>query len=339
MNNSIWLNLINWSKRNHSHLPWREKRSLYHTLVSEIMLQQTTVSTVIPRFEKFIKKFPDISTLAEASEKEVLKSWEGLGYYSRARRLHGASKVICDLEYFPEKFDELISIKGIGEYTANALLSIGMEKKELSLDSNLIRVLARFFGINNTKENCKKILYEKFNDKKILNLKNISFRALNESIMDLGRVYCQARKTDCLLCPLRKECVSFENNNQLLIPIIEKKKKVKKINLDVLRVLNVKNDKILFFTRPKGKWLEGQLELPSFVFNNSTINQFPRISGIEFTGLPFVSSTITKYKIKNHIIKDQKISFDQDSAIWISKTNIENYSITSVSKKILSRFL
>jgi len=335
MNVSLAQKLIAWSKSNYSDLPWRQNRTLYKTLVSEIMLQQTTVSTVKPRFLAFIEQFPNLSKLAQAQGAEVLKAWEGLGYYSRARRLHHAANVINKMSTFPESYDDLIKIKGIGEYTGNAILAIGMNKKALAFDANIERVLARYFGIYEKKGICSKHLSKKFADGEILDLK-ISFRDFNESLMDLGRTYCKANKTDCLLCPLSQSCKSLIDKKVLLTPEKIIKTKVLKEELKILRVLYKRSGKYLFFKRPKGKWLQDQLELPSFIIGNSKLKQYPGLKKFNIEKLPLLESSITKYKIKNYIINLNSIKLDPKKSIWIKSEDFKKYHLSSVTKKILN---
>ena len=157
--------LVDWSQKNYAHLPWRKNRSLYGTLVSEIMLQQTTVSTVEKHFERFISKYPNISSLAKIDEEQMLIEWKGLGYYRRARNLLNAAKQIENefMGNIPENFQQLKSIKGIGDYTANAILSIGANKKALPLDANLERVFSRLYGLKEKKgPKLLKLIQEKF---------------------------------------------------------------------------------------------------------------------------------------------------------------------------------
>src|SRR5690606_19105274 len=145
----MWSHLLTWSAREFGHLPWRKERTLYRTLVSEIMLQQTTVSTVLQHYERFLKRFPDLTTLAAASEEEMLIAWDGLGYYRRAKNLKRiAEMLVADWDgQFRERADDLLMIKGIGPYTSNALLAIGMVRPALAVDAILERVLARINGL------------------------------------------------------------------------------------------------------------------------------------------------------------------------------------------------
>ena len=254
--------LINWSKKNYSDLPWRRKRSLYNTLVSEIMLQQTTVGTVINHFDKFINKYPTIEALSKTSEEEICIAWKGLGYYRRARNLRKAAiGIVEDFQgKIPLDFEKLKTIPGIGEYTASALLAIGANKKALAIDANLERVLSRLYRISVEKgPKLQKELKTLFEQGKLFKGRsNLNWRNLNESLMDLGRVYCQANKVDCLACPLSKDC-AVANENPLIYPSkLKKGKKRESIDLELLRVLVKKDNLFLAYKKSENEWLSGQ---------------------------------------------------------------------------------
>jgi len=231
MAHTLFSNLIDWSKNQYSHLPWREKRTLYKTLVSEIMLQQTTVGTVLNHFERFLSEYPTIQDLANTTEEQVCISWKGLGYYRRARSLRNvAIQVVEDFGgKIPTNLDDLQTLKGIGPYTANAIVAIGADKKALAVDANLERVLARFYGIDVEKGlKLQKRLWSDFAHKKIMaEMDGLSARAINEAMMDLGRIICQARKASCVLCPLASGCKAKASGDPLQIKQKEKKKKTK----------------------------------------------------------------------------------------------------------------
>ncbi|MBC7538816.1 MAG: A/G-specific adenine glycosylase, partial [Bacteriovorax sp.] len=150
MSQKHFSNLIEWSHSQYSHLPWRSQRTLYRTLVSEIMLQQTTVGTVLNHFEKFLSEYPTIFDLAKSSEEQICISWKGLGYYRRARNLRNLAIQIVDQfnGEIPTDLDSLLNLKGIGPYTANAIIAIGADLRGLAVDANLERVLSRFYGIS-----------------------------------------------------------------------------------------------------------------------------------------------------------------------------------------------
>ncbi|MCY4524109.1 MAG: hypothetical protein OXB84_05155 [Halobacteriovoraceae bacterium] len=309
--------LINWSKKEHSVLPWRKNRSLYTTLVSEFMLQQTNVSTVINHYDNFIKSFPNISSLASSSQEYVLKNWQGLGYYKRAKNLHKAAIDIVNNynKQIPQNYKDLTSIKGIGEYTANAILAIGYNKPALALDANIERVLSRIYLLSDNKgKPLKKKIYTLFSNKKILqNIEKLGSRALNESLMDLGRVFCHARKTNCGPCPVKTKCMAYIKNTPLKFPIINHPTKKEIVELELLRIFVAKNDKILAYRKKENEWLAGQLEIPTFIVKTPDISlkQYPWLNKkINLQRLKFFKTTITKYKIKNYILTTNNNQFN-----------------------------
>ena len=338
--------LLNWSKDEFSHLPWRQDRSLYRTLVSEIMLQQTTVGTVKNHYERFLKRFPTLQSLASSSEDELTVAWKGLGYYRRARNLKKIAEEIT-LQHagvFPEDLDTLLRIPGIGPYTANAILGIGMDKRALAVDANLERVISRLFGIQAQKGlKLQKEIQTLFLDKKIFTNK-VSFRQLNESLMDLGRTFCQARKATCELCPLKKECMAFSSGEPLSLPLTTQVK-LKKVenNIHLLRVVVSKKNKVLVCKRQKNEWLSGQFEIPTFIISTTdkSLKQYPHFPGIpehDFS-FSFVTS-ITKYKIKNSVLVIPEKEFNALGVSleteWRSIDN-ENSNLTTATLKTLTK--
>jgi A/G-specific adenine glycosylase len=298
--------LLSWSEKEFSHLPWRQNRSLYRTLVSEIMLQQTTVSTVTNHFEKFMSTFPTLESLAEASESELLVAWKGLGYYRRARNLKKIAEVLTtDYQgHFPHDSDELMKIKGIGPYTSNAIIGIGMDKKALALDANLERVISRLFNLSAEKGlKLQKEIQHLFLQKKIFNQK-VSFRKLNEALMDIGRTFCQARRVSCEFCPLKNDCYSFQHGVPLELPYAHEKsiKKTVEHDLHLLRVFVMRKDQILVYQKSSKEWLSGQFEVPTFIISSTDkkIKQYPIINEIHKIEMSF-KTAITKYKINNSV--------------------------------------
>lgn len=309
--------LIQWSQADFSDLPWRKNRTIYGTLVSEIMLQQTTVGTVKNHYERFLQRFPDLKSLATASEEELLVAWKGLGYYRRARNLKKISEHLF-LEHqgkFPSTTDELQQIPGIGPYTSHALIAIGKDQRGLAVDANLERVIARYYGLKFEKgPKLQKKILELFQTNKIFPDFDLSYRALNEALMDLGRTYCQARKATCELCPLKKECVAFKSKTPLSFPV-EKTVSADKIKdeheLHLLRVLVIKKNKILVYKKTEKQWLSGQYEVPTMVISTTdkTLKQYPVLkSKFDHKKLKSYKTGITKYKIVNSIYEaDQKM--------------------------------
>ncbi|WP_185871727.1 A/G-specific adenine glycosylase [Blattabacterium cuenoti] len=216
--------IITWYKRNHRKLPWRETKKPYYILVSEFMLQQTKVSKrTIKYYLNFIKKFSSLEKLAQAEEKDVLKKWEGLGYYSRAKYLHSfAKKLINDKKYFPKKYQELIKYKGIGPYTGAAIASICFNEVVPAIDGNACRVFSRYFGVYDditctTTKNMFQTTVLKVMDFKYPGI-------FNQAIMDLGSILCTPKNPKCLLCPVKNSCFSIRNGTVGKLPV----KKIKK---------------------------------------------------------------------------------------------------------------
>lgn len=201
--------LVQWYNRNHRVLPFREMQNPYYVLVSEMMLQQTQVKTMIPYYERFIKTYPTLFSLSQAKEEDVLKQWEGLGYYSRAKNLLLCAKEVVDTYngILPKERDLLLALKGIGPYMASALRAIGYDLKDIAVDGNLIRVYARLnkdSNLKNSKEmvrNTYRFFFER--------LKKESPSLFNQALMDLGELVCLPNGAPfCAQCPFKEECLA-----------------------------------------------------------------------------------------------------------------------------------
>lgn len=308
--------LINWSLSRNYDLPWRLNRTLYSTLVSEIMLQQTTVQTVLNHYEHFLKKYPSIDSLAQASEEELTIQWKGLGYYRRARNLRSACIAIMKNHSgkIPLDYDELIKIKGIGEYTANALLAIGANQRALAIDANLERVLSRIYNIPDLKGlKLQRKITKLFNENKIChNMGTLGARNLNEALMDLGRIYCKANNVFCDLCPMKESCLAHKHKIELKLPTKESSVKKEKEVLKLLRVIVEDNNKFFVYKKKSNEWLSLQNELPTyFISGTSETKQYPKLKlDLEFDLLPMIKTAITKYAIENYIIIMNKAEFE-----------------------------
>lgn len=338
--------LIQWSQTDFTDLPWRKKRTLYGTLVSEIMLQQTTVGTVKNHYERFLQRFPDLQSLARASEEEVLVAWKGLGYYRRARNLKKISEHIftqCNGK-FPATALELQQIAGIGPYTSHALVAIGKDARGLAVDANLERVIARLYGLEFEKgPKLQKKILELFMDEKIFTGFKLSYRALNEALMDLGRTYCQARKASCELCPLKNECHAFKTKSQLSFPMEKTtNSKDKEFHeLQLLRILVIKKNKILSYKKSDKEWLTNQFEVPTLIISTSdqSLKQYPLLkSKLDLKKLKQFKTSITKYKITNFILEtNQKVIKELGFSRELEWKDLEdeNSNLSTASSKAL----
>lgn len=231
--------IISWFRENGRALPWRETRDLYAIWLSEIILQQTRIVQGLEYWERFMAQYPTVEALAAASEDDVLKLWQGLGYYSRARNLHAAAKQIVEMGKFPDTLEGIKSLKGVGDYTAAAIGSFAFDIPAAVVDGNVYRVLSRYFGIDtpiNSTQGKKEFaalaqsLIPGGGNEKIkpeafeMELSPIS--AYNQGMMDFGAIQCTPQSPKCLLCPLAETCEALRNDRVAELPVKEKKLKV-----------------------------------------------------------------------------------------------------------------
>ncbi len=279
---SIWFSkqVLAWYQRSgRKDLPWQQNPSLYRVWVSEIMLQQTQVKTVIPYYLKFMQQFPDISKLAVAEIDLVLHYWSGLGYYSRARNLHKTAQIIQD-QYqgqFPTQFEQVFALPGIGRSTAGAILALALEQIHPILDGNVKRVLARYQMIEGWSEKVFWQWAEYY-------LPQQSIRAYTQAMMDLGANICTRTQPQCKQCPLQLRCQAYQNQCQLEFPQ-KKPKKSRPIQKKRLLILQYNNQILLQQRPPTGIW-GGLWSFPECDWEQE-ITQFC---------LPFISGTIASIR-------------------------------------------
>lgn len=254
--------LVNWYEMEKRDLPWRHERDPYKIWVSEIMLQQTRVETVIPYFNRFIEQFPTIDALANADEENVLKAWEGLGYYSRVRNLQSAVKEVAE-NYggvVPEKKENFLSLKGVGPYTGGAVLSIAYGLPEPAVDGNVMRVISRLLTIweDIAKPSTRKIFEQAV--EVLMYKENPS--SFNQALMELGAIICTPISPSCLLCPVQNHCQAFEEGLQRELPVKTKKKSDKKVHMGAV-VLMTSDGRILIEKRPNSGLLANLWQFPN----------------------------------------------------------------------------
>ena len=222
--------LINWYRENKRELPWRNTTDPYKIWLSEIILQQTRVQQGLPYYEKFTNQFPTINELADASEQDVLLLWQGLGYYSRARNMHYTAKMIVD-KYngnFPENHNEILALKGVGEYTAAAIASFAFDKAYPVLDGNVFRFISRLFGI-------EKPIDTSTGKKEITKALDLIFNTqkpalFNQAIMEFGATHCTPKKPKCDTCIFNMQCEALGSKKVMSIPVKKGKTKILKVN-------------------------------------------------------------------------------------------------------------
>ena len=246
--------LLNWFYQNKRDLPWRHGRSPYRVWVSEIMLQQTQVKTVIPYYKKWIKKYPTLNSFKESKFDDVIKMWEGLGYYSRCKNMFNAAKLIKSS--FPNNYDDLIQLPGIGDYTAKTILAIAFKKNLVGIDTNLERIGYRILGLKTkTKRNQKRVIGFLEENQCTENPGDY-----NEALMDLGSSLCKASITHCNECPLKNICKAYTHSSPTSYPTPKASKKIPIHNV-AISVIEYQN-KVLITKRQNTKFLSGLWEFP-----------------------------------------------------------------------------
>ena len=311
--------ILYWYDNNKRSLPWRKKLSQvkreYYTLVSEFMLQQTQVATVIPYFNNFIKDIPDIKSLSKIKEHKLLKYWEGLGYYSRVRNLKKTAQILEKNfnRRLPSTIEELKLLPGIGDYTSNAIMAIAFNKPFIPLDGNIERVIKRLLNLKLPKEISKDNLVK---NKKIL---GNSTRASDyaQALMELGALICRPKNPLCHQCPLIKNCKSFKKKDFEIIK--ERKKKIDKFYL--LEVYK-KNNKFLLIKNTKFNFLKNLQIFP--------MKQISKPDNLA-KALNFKISNMNM----NVIIKFSKLKGAISNSSWIDSSRLDDYTLPTFTKKFL----
>ena len=311
--------ILNWYDLNKRTLPWRknvsQSKKHYYTLVSEFMLQQTQVVTVIPYFDRFINKIPNLKKLSTIQDNELIKLWEGLGYYSRARNLKKTAQIIISKHHgkIPNNYEDLISLPGIGNYTANAILAIAFNKSYIPLDGNIERVLKRYLHLKKDNEIQKNNLIKK---KSIF---GISSRASDyaQALMELGAMICKPKNPECSACPILKSCKSYKKKDFDLAKI-RKKNKEKYFILKVYK----KNQKYLLVKNTKFNFLKNLAIFPMEELSK------PKNFNENFN---FKMSNMNM-NIKIQYLKNLK---KFPSSYWFDKRRLDNYMLPTFTKKVV----
>ena len=326
-------NLIQWYSANSRELPWRINKDPYRVWISEIMLQQTRVEAVKGYFARFLSRFPDVASLAMSSEDEVIKYWEGLGYYSRARNLHKCAKAIVS-EYggvFPASKEELLKLPGIGEYTASAIASICYGDKQVAVDGNLYRVFARLNAREKTlldpkeRETCMRYFQNW--------MENADPGVINQALMDLGELVClPGGVPHCLQCPFVNECKAHREGKELLYPAKKPKKEKKSEPLIVF--LMQFDGKYVLSKRPDSGLLASLYEFPNV--EGTSLEEAKKAlenRGIKIKQTKFVGNAIhifTHKKWDMAYYRAQVSEIDSDSFVLASKEELRSkYAIPS----------
>lgn len=337
--------LLAWYDKTARSLPWRLKKpDPYKTWISEIMLQQTQVDTVLPYFQKFLDVFPDIHVLAEAPVEKVLTLWSGLGYYSRARNLHKTAKMIVFERggCFPRKKEELLKLPGIGEYTAGAVASIAFEERVPVLDGNVMRVLTRVFALKGNPK--KKPLHSKLWKLAADLLPPKRIGNYNQSLMELGSLVCTPKSPKCMLCPLCKKCRAYKEKKQESYPTALKTVIMKEDKRVALLIR--KNGYYLVAKRNDKRHLESMWEFPQGPLQEK--KALLEGLGLEVSpkgSLPIVRHAIMNraIRLKPHLYIHKKGRPEKSNTYveykWIKPAGLKALPTSSINHKIIRRIL
>jgi A/G-specific adenine glycosylase len=342
--------LLKWYAANRRDLPWRRTRDPYAIWVSEIMLQQTQVKTVIPFWNRWLRELPTIETAAQAPSEKILKLWEGLGYYTRTRNLQKAAQVIVEKHgaKFPEKFDDVLALPGIGRYTAGAICSIAFNQPTPILDGNVIRVLTRIFGIGeNPKEKTTNTRLWRLAEELVKRSSLVTHHSspdcshLNQSLMELGALVCTARNPQCLICPVKKLCVAFAENLTEEWPNLGKREAAMARRFFAFVIEQDGN--FLVRQRPAGIVNAHLWEFPNveIIGENLVAKEIFKaefgLTANGFSPLATVKHSITRYRITLEAFHVRlRNSPKKPAGVWLSPNKFDSVAFASAHKKLAS---
>jgi A/G-specific adenine glycosylase len=333
--------ILKWYDREKRLLPWRETLDPYKIWLSEVMLQQTQVNTVIPYFKKWLIHYPTIQSVAEAKLDDLLKLWEGLGYYSRCRNFYnGAKEVILKFDgIIPSSIEVFRKFPGVGEYISGAVMSIAFNQPYIAMDGNHRRVISRVLGIKNlSKHNLNRIKYS------LTQLIGIERPGdVNQALMDIGSSICKSREALCLNCPMQSTCRAFLSGKPLSYPFKIKKKI--KTTRQLAAALIEDRGSILIFKRPHKGLLGGLWELPNVVISNyesarkNLKDQMEKKYGYNIMvnqSLGKISHSFTHYKmnIRLYQCKTKKNKISEPSIKWVRYSDLDQYAFSKANHKL-----
>jgi A/G-specific adenine glycosylase len=342
--------LLAWYLVHKRDLPWRKSKDPYKILVSELMLQQTQVKTVIPYYLRWMKQFPNTRTLAKSPISTVLKAWEGLGYYRRARMLHDAARIIETKHQgrFPTDPESIEELPGVGRYTKGAVASIAFDLPEPILDGNVIRVLARFLGIRESvgKASVREKLWSLSKEALITSQPG----DFNQAMMELGALICTPRSPQCEICPVRRSCCARIHELQNKLPSLEKRKT--SLPMREFAILMRNSSRILLSRRKEG-WMKGLWQIPSVLIHQSEANadleQWKQIWRKNFRLNPLNAQSTGRtlcYSVTNHRITMElfesecpdTVTRNHDGMKWCTPAEIRLMALSAAHRKVLGHF-
>ena len=337
--------IINWYKKNKRDLPWRNTSNPYHIWLSEIILQQTRVEQGMSYYFAFTEKYPEITDLAKATSDEVMKTWQGLGYYSRARNLHATAKHICENlnGKFPTNYNNIIALKGVGPYTAAAIASFAFNECVAVVDGNVYRLLSRYFGISTPIDSTqgKNEFFNLCNS--LITKKNPGI--FNQAIMEFGALQCKPKNPDCFNCPLQQSCAAFELNKTDELPIKSKKIKIKARHFTYF-IITDKNNSIYIKKRIENDIWKDLYEFPlleNVIKNTNDEIQSYLKNKLNLTSfsIQHSSSTIKHILSHQHLfaefihIETKSLLKPNKEIIIISINELNNYALPRLIEKYI----
>ena len=334
--------LITWYQTIKRDLPWRENLDPYRILVSEIMLQQTQVATVIPYYHRFMELFPQATDLAHAEEATLLKAWQGLGYYSRARNLQASAKMIDELGTFPRLYEDILKLKGVGPYTAGAIASIAFRMPVPAVDGNVFRVMSRVSAIfDDIAKPATRKLFESVVTELISQENPGDF---NQGLMELGATICTPKSPKCLECPVRGYCRAYAEGIDDQLPVKSKSVKQKKMKF-VVGVVENEQGEWLISRRPKTGLLANFYEFKQFEYEVGYPEEVLRgaltavgygVRSVEFLGFSKHVFTHRIWEMEAYkVIVTTRLAICQENEIWINPKDLDKYSLTVAHVRIL----
>lgn len=343
--------LLAWSPDGRETLPWRRTRDPYRILVSEIMLQQTQVGTVVPYYRRFLLEFPTLRSLASASLEKVLKVWEGLGYYGRARNLHRLARQVEKNDHgrIPTTYETWRRLPGIGDYTAGAMASFAFGQDVPALDGNTIRVITRLFGIRKAPSKSK--VREELKELAQRLIPSGESRRMNLALMDLGAVVCLAREPLCGECPVKGNCVALREGIQGKLPLRPKRKPIPCVEA-VIGIIR-KNGRFLIAKRPADGLLGGLWEFPGGKpepgesFPEALEREIREEVGIKVVvrkPLMVVRHAYSHFRVRIHVFLCDYLSgtpkaLECDELKWTLLSRLRNYPFPKANQVIIARLL
>ena len=329
--------LLDWFQKTKRDLPFRKEPSPYRVWLSEIMAQQTTMAAVVPYFNRFVKRFPDQQAVAIANDEELLTYWQGLGYYSRVRNFKiGCQQIINEFKNdFPRTHAEWLTIKGVGDYTASAIVSICFNQAHAVVDGNVKRVLSRLFAYGKEMDQKESHVFFSTQAKELLDQKSPG--AFNEAMMELGATICRPKSPSCLLCPIQKHCMAKDENPEKY-PV---KKKKTFINATYHTLLSIKDEKILLREPHAKSLIKDMWELPGIYDVLTKRNDLKKISPSlnleKLDTIGTVKHAITNKKITVHVHSPKNFKMAKEWH-WVPIDELSRYPVNTIAKKVLKRF-